>query len=76
MQTFLMLIRRLGILCYLLLPSSKVIAVFKEMLFAHVTISAEKLTKCILSVQLPADQKKKEQAFILIYFNNLEQNSM
>jgi len=30
MQTFLMLIRRLGILCYLLLPSSKAIAVFKE----------------------------------------------
>lgn len=39
-------------------------------------ISAEKLSKCILSVQLPADQKEKEQAFILIYGTNLEQTSL
>lgn len=42
----------------------------------HVVISTEKLTKCILSVQLPADQKEKEQAFILIYGTNLEQTSL
>lgn len=44
--------------------------------FAHVVISAEKLSKCILSAQLPADQREKEQAFIFFYGTNLEQTSL
>lgn len=71
-----MLIRRLGILCYLQLPSSKVIAVFKELVHLLMLWFLQRRSpNAFYQFSFLQTTTKREQVFTLIYDTNPVQTS-